>query len=52
MALQYVGDPIDCHANSAGINEGMLDSYCWIEGTYTKKRIGAEDVDSDKGKLT
>ena len=52
LPLQYVGDPIDCYANSKTINEDMLDNYCWIEGTYTKRRTGEEDADSDKGNFT
>ena len=47
-----MGDPIDCHANGGSVKEDMLDTYCWIEGTFTKRRIGGEDVDPEEGYLT
>jgi len=32
-ARQYVGDPIDCMAE--GVPGGILDTYCWIHGTFS-----------------
>ena len=51
---QYAGDPIDCHTTAKSWQgdpeEGKFDTYCWIEGTYTRrgpKNGEDEDEDSD-----
>lgn len=32
---QYFGDPIDCDVE--GARKDVIDTYCWIYGTYTIK---------------
>jgi len=34
---QYVGDPIECIKRDKGIDHKLIDTYCWIHGTYTKQ---------------
>jgi len=34
---QYVGDPIECIKRDKEIDHKLIDTYCWIHGTYTKK---------------
>lgn len=33
-ARQYVGQPIECHSVNK-IPESLLNSYCWVQGTFT-----------------
>lgn len=32
---QYVGDPIECIKRDTKIDPKLVDTYCWIHGTYT-----------------
>ena len=34
--LQYVGDPIECIKRDEKIDSKLIDTYCWIHGTYTQ----------------
>jgi Innexin len=34
---QYVGDPIDCIHDINGMDDKTIDTFCWVEGTYTKR---------------
>ena len=36
LLLQYVGDPIECIKRDKEIDTKLIDTYCWIHGTYTK----------------
>lgn len=38
---QYFGDPIDCI--SEHVDSGVMDTFCWIHGTYTLPHIGGEE---------
>jgi len=38
---QYVGDPIECIKRDKEIDPKLIDTYCWIHGTYTKQPIAA-----------
>lgn len=42
---QYIGDPIDCMADS--IDGGIMDVYCWIHSTFSvpKRMAGTTGVD-------
>jgi len=40
-ARQYFGDPIDCSMHDSSVPRGMLNSYCWITGTWTVRSKGA-----------
>jgi hypothetical protein len=31
-----VGDPIDCIHDVSTIDGDTFDTFCWVEGTYTK----------------
>jgi len=35
---QYVGNPIDC-VHTKDIPEDVLNTYCWIQSTYTLKSL-------------
>ncbi len=35
--MKYVGDPIDCIHDVSGIDSNTFDTFCWVEGTYTKR---------------
>ena len=44
--LQYVGDPIECiKREDDKINSKLIDTYCWIHGTYTKHPPKAGDIE-------
>ena len=34
---QYFGQPIQC--SSTGIDENIINTYCWTHGTYTVKTL-------------
>jgi len=36
-AKQYFGDPIECFVQ--GVPAGIVDTYCWVHGTYTMRRF-------------
>jgi len=38
---QYVGDPIECIKRDKEIDPKLIDTYCWIHGTYTQQPIEA-----------
>ena len=46
FSLQYVGDPIECIKRDKEISTDLIDTYCWIHGTYTKLPPGAGDVEA------
>ena len=35
--FQYAGDPIDCVHNLAGMPDKYMDTFCWVEGTWTHR---------------
>ena len=39
--IQYVGDPIECIKRDKEIDPKLIDTYCWIHGTYTQQPIEA-----------
>lgn len=41
---QYVGDPIECIKRDKDIDTKLVDTYCWIHGTYTKRPYEAGDL--------
>ena len=43
-AKQYFGDPIDCFVQ--GVPSGIVDTYCWVHGTYTLKNLKMDQVRS------
>ena len=55
-ASQFFGKPIDCHMRGEKLPGDMVNTYCWIHGTYTLKYINKPEVRemkdlSDKEKL-
>jgi len=43
---QYVGDPIECIKRDKDIDTKLIDTYCWIHGTYTKQPIKAGELEA------
>ncbi|XP_068234407.1 uncharacterized protein [Palaemon carinicauda] len=39
---QYFGDPIDCDVDPNYIDQGIMDTYCWIHSTYTLPYVGGK----------
>ncbi|XP_064097505.1 innexin inx2-like [Macrobrachium nipponense] len=37
---QYFGDPIDCDVT--GVDQGIMDTYCWIHSTYTMPNLSGK----------
>lgn len=48
---QYIGDPIDCIMN--GVSSRMMDTYCWVYGTYTvlNRIVGKVGLDGKETEL-
>ena len=45
LFFKYAGDPIECisaESDRKGIDSKLLDTYCWIHGTYTKENDNME----------
>ena len=43
--MKYVGDPIDCMHHVNSMDSKTFDTFCWVEGTYSKRNpevTGAE----------
>ena len=45
---QYFGDPIDCITGEGSMDQEIMDSYCWIHGTYTLPFSAYHQPDPDK----
>jgi len=43
-AKQYFGDPIDCYVQ--GVPASIVNTYCWVHGTFTIKRFDNVQVRS------
>ena len=43
ISMQYVGDPIECIKRDTTIDSKLIDTYCWIHGTYTQHAPSTTD---------